>query len=68
MPEETSDSDMTTRLLEETSDGRLESLDESSRMQVSQELGKLQGAADMAAVMAALKEKATLHIPKYEDL
>ena len=54
-------------LLEETSEGRLESLNESSRMQASQELGKLQGAADMAAVMAALSEKATLHIPKYED-
>ena len=54
-------------LLEETSEGRLESLNESSRMQASQELGKLQGAADMAAVMAALSEKATLNIPKYED-
>jgi len=54
-------------LLEETSEGRLESLNESSRMQASQELGKLQGAAGMAAVMAALSEKATVHIPKYED-
>lgn len=54
-------------LLLETSEGRLESLNDSSRMQASQELGKLQGAADMAAVMAALTEKATLHIPKYED-
>jgi len=36
-------------------------------MQASQELGKLQGAAGMAAVMAALSEKATVHIPKYED-
>ena len=55
-------------LLEETSEGRLESLNEASRVQASQELGKLQGAADMSAVMAALNEKATIHIPKYEDL
>jgi len=55
-------------LLEETSEGRLESLNEASRVQASQELGKLQGAADMAAVMAALHENATIHIPKYEDL
>ena len=45
-------------LLEETSEGRLESLNEASRVQASQELGKLQGAADMAAVMAALHENA----------
>ena len=54
-------------LLEETSEGRLESLSESSQMQVSNELGELQGTADMAAVMAALTEKATVHIPNYED-
>jgi peptidyl-prolyl cis-trans isomerase D len=54
-------------LLEETSEGRLESLNESSRVQSSQELGKLQGAADMAAVMAALNEQATVLIPKDKD-
>ncbi len=54
-------------LLEETSEGRLESLNESSQMQASNELGGIQGAADMAAVMAALTEKATIHIPAFED-
>ena len=53
--------------LEEVNDGRFESLDESARMQLVQELGKVQGAADMSAVMAALNEKATIQIPEREN-
>jgi peptidyl-prolyl cis-trans isomerase D len=54
-------------LLEEVQDGQLESLDEPARMQVLQELGKVQGTSDMIAVMAALKEKAAIHIPESGD-
>ncbi len=53
--------------LEEVNDGRFESLDESARKQLMQELAGVQGAADMSAVMAALNEKATIHIPEREN-
>jgi FKBP-type peptidyl-prolyl cis-trans isomerase (trigger factor) len=50
--------------LEEVNDGQLESLDEAARMQLVQQLGKVQGSTDMSAVMAALNEKASIQIPE----
>ena len=54
-------------LLEEVRDGQLEALDEPARMRVMQELGQVQGTSDMIAVMAAIKEKAAIHIPESGD-
>ena len=52
--------------LEEVNDGLLESLDEAARMQLVQQLGKVQGSIDMSAVMATLNEKASIQIPERE--
>ncbi|MCK5479833.1 MAG: SurA N-terminal domain-containing protein, partial [Gammaproteobacteria bacterium] len=50
-------------LLEEVNEGQFDTLDASTRMQLRQELGKVQGQVGMVAAMAALDEKATIHIP-----
>lgn len=54
-------------LLEEVNEGQFDTLDASTRMQLRQELGKVQGQVGMVAAMAALDEKATIHIPDNED-
>jgi peptidyl-prolyl cis-trans isomerase D len=54
-------------VLNEVQDGRLDALDASERMQARQELGQVQGASEMSAVMEALTDKAEIHIPEKED-
>jgi len=53
--------------LEEVQDGDFEALPESARQQARNGLNRVQGAAELAAVLAGLEAQATIRIPEKSD-